>query len=187
MIVDTIKHNGLTIEIHTDDDPESPREWDNLGKILYTSDRYTLGDERVSTEEIKDILARKDVIVLPVFAYIHSGVALSTAPFSCSWDSGQCGIIYVEREAVLKEWSRKRLTKKLTNKIEDILRAEIQTYNEFLSGEVYGYVVKTSIQCGHCGHSEDEELESCWGFYGRDDCIEEAKSVADHCQQRKAG
>lgn len=40
-------------------------------------------------------------------------------------------------------------------------------------------------------HDEDdeeadgEELDSCWGFFGLDYCMEEAKDVAKNCAERR--
>lgn len=31
----------------------------------------------------------------------------------------------------------------------------------------------------------EEEKESCWGFYGEDDCLEEAKSITHYLQTEK--
>ena len=168
--VKEFRHCNMDVKIMQDFEPESPREWDNLGKILYTSTRYTMGDEEVDREVIIEIEARKDVIVLPVYVYIHGGVTINTTGFSCPWDSGQSGIIYVECADVLKEWNRKRMTNKLREKVKGILRGEIATYDQFCTGDVYGYIVT---------HEEDEDEESCWGFYGMECCEEEARRVAE--------
>jgi hypothetical protein len=147
--------NGLTVKIHPDTDPSSPREWDNVGTILYTSSRYNLGDKQVSSEEIKAIFEDKNNICLPVYAYIHGDITLNTTGFTCPWDSGQCGIIYVSKEKARKEFGR--LTKKTMAKVLDNLKSEIKTFDQFLRGEVYGYTLEDS---------EGNEKDSCWGFLG---------------------
>lgn len=178
--IETTEHKGLTINIIPDFDPESPREWDNLGTILYSSSaRECIGDRAVGREEMNEIMNRKDIVCLPVYAYIHSGVTINTTGFSCTWDSGQCGIIYVTYADVLKEWSRKRMSKKLRAQIEDNLRGEIATYDQYLRGDVYGYSISKKNTCETCEHTDDEVLDSCWGFYGIDYCREEAQAVAD--------
>ena len=40
----------LEIRIVHDDDPESPREWDNLGRMVTYHHRYGLGDEQPSCD-----------------------------------------------------------------------------------------------------------------------------------------
>ena len=60
------------------------------------------------------------------------------------------------------------------------LEGEVETYDQYLRGDVYGYTLtkKTIHQekCPHCGevireYEDEEEVDSCWGFYG--DCLEE--------------
>jgi len=170
MIANTFTHNEKTIEIMHDEDPFSPRDYDNLGTILYNSTQYTLGDKRVEREEITEILKRKDVISLPVFAYIHSGITINTTGFSCPWDSGQCGIIYIEKKKIREEFGKKRISKELTAKVTESLRNEIKEYDQYLRGNVYGYIMKDAT---------GKELDSCWGFYGLEYCEEEAKRVAE--------
>jgi len=170
MTVNTFTHNEKTVDIMRDDHGFSPRGNDNLGTILYSSSRYILGDKCVSNEEITEILKRKDVISLPVYAYIHSGTTINTTGFSCPWDSGQCGIIYIEKSKVRKEFGKKRISKQLAEKMETYLRNEIAEYDQYLTGDVYGYIVKDAA---------GEELDSCWGFYGQEYCEEEAKRALE--------
>lgn len=61
-----------------------------LGEIVYTSTRYVLGHRRVP----QGWRPEGDYISLPVYAYVHGDILISDAPFSCPWDSAQCGIIW---------------------------------------------------------------------------------------------
>jgi len=171
-LVEKIEHNGKTIEIMYDQDAQSPRENDNLGTILYTSTRYNLGDKRVDRAEIEAIANDKNNIVLPVYAYIHSGTCLNTTGFSCPWDSGQCGIIYVSKESIRKEWNVKKISAKLRAKVIENLRGEIDEFSKFLGGEVYGYVIKDK---------DGNDLDSCWGYIGLDWVRQYAKEAAEAC------
>jgi hypothetical protein len=161
----TIDRKGHTIRIVVDEDPTSPREWDNLGTILYTSSRYELGDRQVSAEEIDEVLARDDVIALPVYAYIHGGIALSTGAFSCPWDSGQCGIVYCETATAREEWGDDFTE----DRARSVLRAEVDTFSKYLDGGVVGYVVEL----------DGEPVASCWGYYDEDDAIADAVAEVD--------
>lgn len=137
--------------------------------------RYKLGGRWRTEEEAREIIERKaheKAVILPVYLYDHSGLTINTTGFSCGWDSGQIGYIYATRKQILDNFLEKRLTKKLRQKAEDLLRAEVETYDQYLRGECYGYVITDET---------GEETDSCWGFLGDIDyCIEEAKGVVDY-------
>lgn len=162
--------NGCSVKVYRDESPENPREaFDNLGTILYKDgSRYLLGDETAYQEEMETLSNNPDYISLPVYVYIHSGIAMNTNGFSCPWDSGQSGIIYVSKEEVRKVYGVKAITKSVREKVENVLRSEIKEFSAYLNGDVYGYVVENG-----------DEKESCWGFYEIEDCLEEARSVAN--------
>lgn len=102
--------NGFTIQVLYDQSPLNPREdWDHDTEILYTSSRYYLGDRQVSSDEMDDFFEneKENYYFLPVYAYIHSGVSLSTGSFGCPWDSGMCGIIRILKETAREMWGYK--------------------------------------------------------------------------------
>ena len=172
-------YKGHVINIVPDNNYESPRECDNLGTILYTSSRYILGDKKVYIEDIDAIIKRKDAIYLNVYAYIHGGVCLNTSGFSCPWDSGQCGIIYTTKKEVLKNYNKKRITKKLLKLVYNSLKNEIKTFSDYLEGNTYGYQVFDESK---------DVIESCYGFIGDYDgyVLEEAKSIIDYIVKKDA-
>ena len=157
-----------TYTIEQDEVFESPREWCNLGTMVCFHKRYRLGDEHsLSIEEVQEIADSEDYISLPVYMYDHSGITINTTGFSCPWDSGQLGIIFVSKEKVREEYGVKRISSSLYKRIEGYLKGEVDTYDQYLRGDVYYYVIK----------DEDGEIvDSCGGFYGEDDCIAEAES-----------
>jgi len=165
--IETIEHAGMVIEIHRDHDPESPREWCNLGTMICNHRRYNLGDVKGNGDDVPE-----GAITLPLYLYDHSGITISTSPFSCTCDSGMVGMIYCTREKAIKEFGGKILTKKIREKVIKCLMNEVEVYDQYLQGDVYGYVIKDE---------EGNELESCWGFFGMDHVKEEAKSQAEHC------
>ena len=179
------------IRIVQDQSPESPREWDNLGTMLCVHNRYDLGDSTDinhndfdSWAEMEKHLYKKEdaAIVLPLYLYDHSGITISTGSFSCRFDSGQIGFIYISRAKILKEYGRKIVTKALKEKVTTYLEGEVKTYDQYLTGEVYGFIVEEATEMvklsreeyetGVCDNVESEtewtEIDSCWGFYGDD-------------------
>lgn len=139
-----ITTGNKVFKIFADENSESPREWDNLGKMICSHGRYDLGDKHdynpdnySSLNEIKnDIIKKEDaVVILPLFLYDHSGISISTNtgyPFNDRWDAGQVGYIIANREMVKKEFDVKRITKKIIEKVTKILIGEVEVYDQYL-------------------------------------------------------
>ena len=187
MTVETVTLSPtLRIRIEYDHDGPNPRvDYDNIGKIIYSSSRYRLGDENVSVDELDRVsreIRKGRLIGWRVFAYIHSGTTLrvgETNPFSCPWDSGQCGFIYCTPEQAVKEWGRKRLTKGVRAKALEHLKNEIEAFDLYLRGECYGYVIERLTLDDDGEVTETEELDAGWGFLGETSyCLEQARDVA---------
>ena len=164
-----IENEKYMLEIFEDLDPTDPREFDNLGTMVCFHNRYAFGEETElkssdfsSWAELESYLYKteKALIVVPVFLYDHSGLSVNTTGFSCPWDSGQIGYIYTSKEKIRNEYGCKRISKKLKEQIREMLVSEIDSYNQYLSGDVYGFSV-TDKKSG-------EEIESCYGFFGTD-------------------
>ena len=174
------------IVIVRDTDARSPRQDDNLGKIMAFHRNYSFSDEKHSSnlhtalfnllEDLapvnvnefedkndEDILEEigKYAVVLPLYLYDHSGVSIRTEPFSCKWDSGQVGIVYASMADVDKEWEGVDEKTQREN-AERIMKSEISIYDDFLQGEVYGFELYE--KCDKCHHGQ--LVDSCWGFYG---------------------
>lgn len=194
---ETFEHAGLTVELHFDTEPESPREWSNLGVMYCWHPDYTLGDEqfgRGDHESMEDVISylfreRKAKVVLPLFLYDHSGISMrASAPIardhstlrdlqatdrfmgdSAGWDTSHVGFIYTNDELQEEIGTPDEL-------LAEVLASEVSTYDDYLTGQVYGYIVK-----GEDGEDLDTLDDSCWGFYGLEDVRSEGKSAAEHC------
>ena len=180
--------SNYLIEVIQDESPESPREWDNLGTMICFHPRYNLGDKhdysRINynsfEEERKDIKKKENAcVMLPLYLYDHSGITMKTSPFGCGFDSGQVGWIVVSKEQVRKEYNVKRINKELIEKVTKVLEGEVETYDQYLTGDVYGYRISKVTEC-ELGHEHKEEVDSCWGFYGEDECMTEAEGIVDY-------
>ena len=181
------------IEVEQDNDPSNPREDDNLGTMVCFHKGYNLGDKHNykssnydSFDELeKDIIKNENVgVILPLYLYDHSGITMNTTGFSCRWDSGQVGFIFISKEKMLKEYGGKIVTKKLKERVEKYLVDEVKTFDDYLRGDVYGYkIFEVSLCDKGCEHND--EIDSCWGFYGEDSCMEEAEGVVNYLLKKE--
>lgn len=110
-------------------------------------------------------------VALPLYLYDHSGITISTTPFSDQWDSGQVGFIYADK-AKARETCGRDLT---DEEIADVLRAEVTTYDQYLTGDIYRFEIEREVPFKKVYDDgrevEDAEwhyVDSCGGFYGSD-------------------
>jgi len=172
--IEEIDYKGYSIKIYYDDLVESPREWDNLGEMICFHKRYLLGDKHnFSVEEAREYA--EENISYPLYLLDHSGLMMSINNFQDPWDSGQVGWIVASKEKIRNEFNVKRISKKLEEKVKEILRNEVEIYNDYLMGNVYCYNVI---------NKDGEIIDSCGGFYGHDfetnGLLEFAKSAIDY-------
>lgn len=174
---------GAILKIELDADPINPREdYDHIGHIFSFLRNDGFSDKDVwnhlpfsRSEAVSDdvnITERMNAegFYLPIYMYSHSGTTIRTTPFSCPWDSGLAGFIYVSKKEVYKEYSCKRVGKKILKRVMALLEAEVKELDHYMTGNVYGFVL------------EDEEtgdtIDSCWGFIGEAD--PKKNGIADH-------
>ena len=196
---DTIEYKGRRITIERDAEPFDPREDDNMGTMVCFHKRYVLGDrnhgiseDHYYSDKIGDTIyinnwddVKKQIkelkgeiaVILPLFLYDHSGITMYTSGNTDyrqheSWDSGQVGFIFITKKKVREEYQVKRISNKLLEKVKKALIQEVETYDDYLTGNVYGFTT---------------DNDSCWGFFGDSgykEAIEEAKNSID-CQIEK--
>ena len=66
----------------------------------------------------------------------------------------------------------KNITAKRRKRIEGYLQDEISTLDNYYTGEVFGYRIMPESD-------DDNELDSCWGFYGTE-CMKEREAECRH-------
>jgi hypothetical protein len=103
---------------------------------------------------------RGATVILPLGLYDHSGISMYVGGRR-GWDSGQVGVIFDTAEA------RQRMGLTGRDDIERTLRGEVEVYDSYLRGEVYGFVV-----------DPDGVADSCWGFVGDLDGVKEQANAA---------
>jgi len=116
-----------------------------------------------------------DYYVLPIFMYDHIGRTIKTQPFTCPWDSGCTGFVYVSKEVfcnsgyyyVKKSWPAERRRGLAVQYLTSCV-AELDAH---MTGQVYGYTI-VDTETG-------DQVDSCWGFVGDDEyCMEEGRGEA---------
>ena len=117
------------IEVILDEDPRSPREDDNLGTMVCFHGRRNLGDKHDYNHHNydgwddmeKNIIKDNNVgVILPLYLYDHSGITMNTTGFSCGWDSGRVGFIFISKDKIREEYSCKRIVKNLLREYRNI-------------------------------------------------------------------
>ena len=192
-IISEYEENNIRLRIVVDDDPLNPRtEWDNLGKMVCFHKRYNIGDKHNLTssmfnswDDLKEFLIKEHnaIIILPIYMLDHSGITIRTRNFSDvdpgNWDSGMIGFIYVSTEDIKKEFSTEDITEDIKTKAINILENEIKAYDNFLTGEVYGFMLEEKIICDKCNNIEYDLIDSCFGFYSDDFLKEVVECLED--------
>ena len=152
----TFTVGDYTIEIRSDDDAESPEAWGNTDIFLaYNAYRVGAGRKgyaRDGADHVRDY----HVFTLGVndgpYTILGLGSELAIPDGDDDDDDGTDtgpGYVYVSR----KEWPDAGDARKAAD-------ALVDEWNDYLSGNVYGYVIKDA---------DGEQVESCWGFIGDPD------------------
>ena len=170
---ETITYKNQEIEIYHDDlhyvdTDEFNNEYDESFVVYDHRDFYVKVNGFDPVEIYKESKEQKykQYWVFNLYAYIHGMVSLSMGkseyPFNCPWDVSHKGFVLVKRKPGRKfEDARK------------IAQDKVQIWNDYLSGNAYGYDTKYGSCCGF------------WGNTGKIEAIEEAKSQIDSAIERK--
>jgi len=172
------KDGKKIFQIFLDEDPRNPREDDNLGIMVCFHRGYDLGDKtNLSSDsfdgwdELQKYLVKEmgAKYIAPLYLYDHSGLRMKIGEFSGlpqghkEFDSGQVGFIYTTNEK-MKEMGTP------AGRVKAVLEGEVKTYDDYLSGNVYGFKVFEKDANGIL-----VEKDSTWGYFG-DDIKNEAKA-----------
>jgi hypothetical protein len=116
--------------------------------------------------------------MLPLYFNAHDGTLSVGEPGEIDApDLAGDGLIYVSDQTLRHEYSLQRISAKALERARRVLLGEIDEYGAYLCGEVFGYVIEDA---------SGEHLDSCWGFYEREDCEQQANEAAEHCAQEHA-
>jgi hypothetical protein len=159
--IETFEKNGYKVTIERDFDAERPFEGDEECFIVTTRNRYfeVEGPNGEYASDIGENLSEweEEYDVFPLQALIHGGVHLSLASldhYYMGFDSGQIGFVVVKRDE--------------TPDTRKYAEGMVETWNQYLSGDVYGFIIEDG---------EGTDVDSCWGFYGLETVKQEAISA----------
>lgn len=181
----------LVVKLYQDDDPASPTENDNAGQLCILDRDFGLGDtDRLPYEPNRGswqceneylirfaerCIALEGGVSIPVR---YSDYGSSGARIYTTDTDNANGLIWSDAAEIAKEWPDRtagRIDGYVGGKAgaRTYLEARIAELNQYLEGDVYGYVIEAK--------ETGEGMDSCWGFYGQDYAKEEALSAAQHC------
>lgn len=170
------------LNVISDEDGKNPRHDCDcyLGVLACWHRRYSLSDENAvdtlldeihktrpnfqydEPAELWQACEKAGMIVKPVYLYDHSGLAVSTSPFNCPWDSGQVGFIAAPKSRIREMLGVKRITAKVIKRVFKSLESEIKWFNTYLAEGVYGFKLEEKQD------GKWVEVGSSWGFVGSD-------------------
>lgn len=163
----------MKLRIVQDEDPPNPRkEFDNFGKIVHWHRRYDFG-ERIEDPSSWLNCLPQGTVVLPLCLLDHSGLHMwvGTRHHDCDpggWDSGPVGYIYATPEDVQKEFNGDK------DKAKACLEQEVKTFDQYLQGDVWGFVVEDD---------NGNHMDSCWGFYGREYAEQQGQEALKYAEK----
>ena len=140
------------IEEKLGDTDMAEEKFDELISAIDRSDyRHGGSYNKAVDDNILDYLS-SDYVILPLYLYDHSGITMNTTGFSCPWDSGQVGLYYVSFDKIKEEYGS--LTPENIQKATEVLQAEVEEYDLYISGQCYGFKL----------FEGKNEINACWGF-----------------------
>ncbi len=177
MAIEKIRLPGtrLVAKIEYDHDCEAPYSEDDAVTIVLLHREYNDPSKGACGTTPQEVAAwcsehEEAWFSVPLWAYIHSGVALAAGqgnPFNCQWDSGQVGIVALKRS----EWgSQTAVTPEREADLLGYAMGVAEEYGRWMNGECYGYTIVDP-------RNADYEGDSCWGFVGYEG-VEEAATEA---------
>lgn len=161
-------HAGFVCELHTDEDPSSPADWDTLGTLVGFSD-LTRGwefTERNATWQEEEALERGEFRLVARYLRLTAGAIAVPFEFRDYGSSGNRLLATSEDDSHVNGFlvtTPGRVAELASEEqsrdpewIEEALRGELREWGAWAAQEVVGYVVRDQF---------GEVVDSCWGFY----------------------
>jgi hypothetical protein len=174
--VNVVNYKGYKIRIIQDEFYDSPDNWgDEQRFLVYDHRDFYVKRKGFNPDDIFEVFSEGKKLydgffIFPVYAYIHSGVALQLKRWFNYVPQGHNEFdVSFKGFALIKKEKGTYTSEKAYQAAEGLLNV----WNDCLSGNVYGFIAEDN---------EENEIDSCWGFYGdpeKSGLIEDAKSNID--------
>lgn len=166
--------NEYTLNVEYDGYADSPREWDNVCKMICWHRHYGLGDEHTyddSDELMSDLLYRicgmnpddydalstrdklklaiesNQLVIKHINLYDHSGITVSTSntyPYNDRWDSCCVGFIYASKATILKNFPNANEDNWKTI-ADEVIESEMKVYDQYVRGDVCSFTLTKKV------------------------------------------
>lgn len=168
---------SFRIRIYPDGDAPNPLEdWCKMGAILSLNRRHA---NQVPTGIDEFLDTNPDAVPL---SYYEHGLCLWSvagelpAHLRCPFDSvGIAGFWVPDAQTLASARNYGGSTRR--HFMRKRARQACGAYTQWCNGDIYGYEVERVTGCPACGSEKSESVDSCWGFYGLDDCRSEAQAA----------
>ena len=148
-----------------------------------------MAEELGLSEKLQLIDKTGEVAMLPISMYEHSGISLwlgsKDGHPDSRWDCSSIGFAYIEKATAEEEMPQRILSEGNNTDWKqwayDIMEDEMKTYDQYVSGEVYGYMIED--EDGE--EASDSNLCGCWDYYDREHLLEDAKGDIDRYIEKK--
>lgn len=175
----TIEQDGQTFRIAIYPDADTPNpldDWCEMGSILSLNRR----DGNFDPGGIEAAIAHNpDTVPLSYFEHglcLWSVAGELSASARCTWDSVPfAGIWLPDAETLASSAHYGGRTRRLF--MRKRARQACDAYTLWCNGDIYGYEVHRIAPCDGCGGERSKLIDSCWGFYGLETCLGEARTV----------
>jgi hypothetical protein len=175
----TIEQDGQTYRItvyHDSDAPNPLEDWDEMGTILSLNRRHVNFDPDGIDAAIE---GNPDAVPLSYFEHgrcLWSVAGELPAVARCPWDSVPFAGLWLP-DALTLASARNYGDRTRRHFMRKRARQACDVYTTWCNGEVYGYEVARISTCPGCGCDQAEAVDSCWGFFGLDECLSAATEV----------
>jgi len=173
-MVETITYKGFEIKVEREHYPEDPRYfYDYAGRIATYNDSHVGFNEceLIGATAKNGYLSWSSELKWYIFnVKMHAILPLYESNGIYSTESvqgNQIGFIYMPKDRFKERYFNQDCIPDIYKKdnpditirqvCEIILKGEVETFNDYKNGEVYGWTIEFP-----------EETESCWGYYGED-------------------